>query len=438
MSSRPTTKQTGRRALSSFRFIHTADIHLDSPLKGLSGYEGPAAERIRAATREAFDNLIGEVIDEKAGFVVIAGDLYDGDWRDYQTGLFFVREMGRLAKADIPTFLLHGNHDAESQITKRLALPDGVKTFSARRPETFELENFGVALHGQSFRQRDISDNLAAAYPQPVDGAFNIGVLHTGLGGMGDHINYAPCVLDELVAKRYDYWALGHVHHGGVLHENPHVVFAGNLQGRHIRETGPKGAYLVTVEDREIVECAPLHTDVVRWACLTVDMTGCDRNDDALEPIRQAIAHAIDNGADGRLLACRLELIGRTAIHDHLLVSADHLLAEARAAALGFGEDAAWIERVVVATEPLRDQAELAAREDALGELYRMLGDAAGDAGLLHQLNANVGELVRRLPPELRSETEDAVLKAAVQSDYPQLVAHVRGFLSARLTARKD
>jgi exonuclease SbcD len=382
--------------LTSFRFIHAADIHLDSPLRGLAGYEGPAVECIRTATRQAFDNLISEAIGQEVSFVIIAGDLYDGDWRDYQTGLFFVRQMGRLAKANIPTFVLHGNHDAESQITRRLTLPEGVNVFSTRKPETFTLEELGVALHGQSFRQRDVTDNLVPAYPEPVEGAFNIGVLHTGMGGMGGHANYAPCTLDELVAKGYDYWALGHVHQGGILHQNPHVVFPGNLQGRHIRETGPKGAYLVSVEDHEIVELGLLHTDVVRWVHLQVNVDGCDRNAEAPERVRRAIEQAIDVDADGRLLACRIELTGRTEIHDHLLVSAEHLLAEARAAALGFGDDAAWIERVVVDTEPILDPTVLAAREDALGDLNRMLGDAPSDAGLLAQLELDIGELVRK------------------------------------------
>jgi len=424
--------------MTSFRFIHTADIHLDSPLRGLAGYEGPAVERIRTATRQAFDNLISEAIDQKVGFVVIAGDLYDGDWRDYQTGLFFSRQMGRLAAADIPAFVLHGNHDAESQITRRLILPGGVNVFSTRKPETFTIEELGVALHGQSFRQRDITDNLVPAYPVPVAGAFNIGVLHTGMGGMGGHANYAPCTVDDLVAKGYDYWALGHVHHGVVLHQNPHVVFPGNLQGRHIRETGPKGAYLVSVEDREIVELDPLYTDVVRWAHLQVSVDGCDRNAEALERVRETVEQAIEAGADGRLLACRIELTGRTEIHDHLLISTEHLLAEARAAALGFGDASAWIERVVIATEPVLDPALLAGREDALGELHRMLGDAAADPELLSQLEADVSELVRKLPSDVRDDIEDAALKAAVQADYPGLITHVRGYLNARLTAQKD
>ena len=146
--------------MKSFRFIHTGDIHLDSPLKGLSGQQGAAAERIRTATRVALDNLVGQAIEEQVAFVIIAGDLYDGDWRDYQTGLFFVKQMGRLAQVGIPVFLLYGNHDAKSQITRRLTLPVNVKVFSARRPDTFRLENCDVALHGQSYRQRDITENL--------------------------------------------------------------------------------------------------------------------------------------------------------------------------------------------------------------------------------------------------------------------------------------
>ena len=237
----------------SFRFLHAADIHLDSPLQGLAGHEGSTAERIRTATRDAFDQLVGLAIQEQVAFLIIAGDLYDGDWRDYKTGLFFVSQVGRLHKAGIPVYLLYGNHDAESQITRRLTLPENVSVFNSRKPQSFRLDDLDVVLHGQSFRQRDVTDNLALTYPEPVAGAFNIGVLHTGLGGMGSHENYSPCSLNELVNKGYDYWALGHVHQAKVLHERPHVVFPGNLQGRHVRETGAKGASLATVENSEIV-----------------------------------------------------------------------------------------------------------------------------------------------------------------------------------------
>jgi DNA repair protein SbcD/Mre11 len=182
----------------------------------------------------------------------------------------------------------------------------------------------------------------------------------------------------------------------------------------------------------------PLHTDVVRWAHLQVSVDGCDRNAEALERVRQAVEQAIDAGADGRLLACRIELTGRTDIHDHLLISTEHLLAEARATALGFGDAVAWIERIVVATEPVLDPAILAGREDALGELHRMLGDAGADAELLGQLEADISELVRKLPSDLGDDVEDAALKAAIQADYPALISHVRGFLNARLATQED
>ena len=221
--------------MTSFRFLHTADIHLDSPLRGLAGQEGIAAERVRTATRDALAQLVGLAIEEKVDFLIIAGDLYDGDWRDYKTGLFFTRQMGRLNREGIPVYLLHGNHDAKSQITPRLELPDNVQVFGTRKPETFSLDELKVALHGQSFRQRDVTDNLALNYPDPASGVFNIGVLHTGLGGMGGHENYEPCALDDLINKGYDYWALGHVHQANVLHEKPHIVFPGNLQGMHGR-----------------------------------------------------------------------------------------------------------------------------------------------------------------------------------------------------------
>lgn len=420
--------------MTSFRFIHAADIHLDSPLIGLAGQEGSAADRIRTATREAFENLVGLALHEDVAFVIIAGDLYDGDWRDYQTGLFFVRQMGRLAAASVPVFLLYGNHDAESQITRRLVLPENVNLFSSRKPGTFQLKELGVALHGQSYRQRDIADNLVPTYPEPIAGMFNIGVLHTGLGGMGGHANYAPCALDDLVNKGYDYWALGHVHQAAVLHERPHVIFPGNLQGRHIRETGPKGAYLLSVEDGELVEAIPVASDVVRWARLTVPLDGCTRVTDAVDRVREAIENAVAQDADGRLLACRVELTGQTDIHGGLLTSTEYLLAEARGAALGLGEELAWIERIVVATRPLLDAATLRAREDALGDLQRMLEDAGEDTELLQLLEADIGDLVRKLPHELRADPEDAVLKVAADGDYTGLIDQVSGFLVARIT----
>ncbi len=414
--------------------MHAADIHLDSPLKGLAGQEGAAAERIRTATREALDRLVGRAIEERVAFLLLAGDIYDGDWRDYRTGLFFTAQMGRLKTAGISVFLLHGNHDAESQITKRLELPDNVRVFSARKPQTFQLGSHPVALHGQSFRQREVTDNLVLAYPGPLPEHFNIGLLHTGLGGMGGHANYAPCSLNDLINKGYDYWALGHVHKAEVLHQHPHVVFPGNLQGRHIRETGAKGATLVTVEDRAVVNLESLPCDVVRWAQLPLALDGASSIASIVERLRATLDQAVVELADGRLLACRILLQGRTDMHGQLLASEDHLLAEARNCALSLGEEVCWIEKLVVATQAPLDPQALAEREDALGALQRMLHEA-GDEDLFSQMAADIGQMVGKLPHELRAEVEDPVLRAAIKSDHAALIEAVAPYLSARLIA---
>ncbi len=415
--------------MHSFRFVHAADIHLDSPLKGLAGQQGSAVELIRSATREAFDALVSRTIDEQAGFLIIAGDLYDGDWRDYQTGLFFVRQMGRLRDAGIPAYLIYGNHDAQSQITRRLTLPDNVTVFSARRPETFEIPNLGVALHGQSFARRDVTDNLAVKYPTPIADLLNIGVLHTALAGSEGHDNYAPCSLDQLVQKGYDYWALGHVHQPAVHHEYPHVVYSGVLQGRHIRETGPKGAFLVSVEEGSITEVAAFQVDLVRWEVVEVTAADCSSVEDLADAIRTGLEKAVSERSDGRLLACRIRLSGPSESHAVAVASEDRLLVEARSAAEGLGEERAWIERLEIATKPMQEAQERADLAEAFGDIDR----AKDDEALLERLRDDIGQIVSKLPHEIRDESGDPLLEAAASGDYRRLIELAEPYAMARM-----
>lgn len=422
--------------MTNFSFFHAADIHLDSPLTGLADIEGRVAERIRSAPRAAFEALVEEGIEVGVDFFVIAGDLYDGTWRDYKTGLFFAEQMGRLYKADIPVYVLHGNHDAESQITRPLTLPDNVHVFGARTAQTFKHEKLNVALHGQSFREKAVTENLVPGYPAPVTGAFNVGVLHTALEGMSDHATYAPCKLSELLAKGYDYWALGHVHKRQVLNERPHVVFPGNLQGRHVREAGPKGASLVTVENGEIVDVSAQTFDVVRWAVLDIDVTAAGSIVEVTDLMRKNLVHEVES-TGGRLLSARFVLRGTTELHNQLVADVDYLAAQARAKALGLGDDVAWVEKVLVQTTSEVDAAALATREDTIGELQRMLMEATTDDDLIGQIKTHIGGLINALPHQLRDECEDIVLSAAVDGNYAALVEQVIPYLNARLVAEE-
>ncbi len=170
-----------------FRFLHAADIHLDSPLRGLEVHEDAPVESIRGATRRAFDNLINLAIEKKIDFIVISGDLYDGDWKDYNTGLFFAGRMGRLNKAGIKVFIVSGNHDAASQITRAMPLPDNVTLFSSRKPQSVKIEELDVTIHGQSYPSRTVTENLVSHYPQQTAHSFNIGLLHSSLTGREGH-----------------------------------------------------------------------------------------------------------------------------------------------------------------------------------------------------------------------------------------------------------
>ncbi|SLN75700.1 metallophosphoesterase family protein [Oceanibacterium hippocampi] len=414
----------------SFRFLHAADVHLDSPLRGLSRLEGIAVERIRTATRAALSRMVSIAIEEAVAFVVIAGDLYDGDWRDFRTGLFFAAEMGRLNEAGIAVYLLHGNHDAESQITRQLTLPANVHVFDTRRPQSFRHGGLDVALHGQSFATRDVTDNLALDYPAPDAGLFNIGVLHTGLGGMGGHANYAPCAIQDLENRGYDYWALGHVHQAAVLREKPHVVFPGNLQGRHIRETGPKGAMLVSVEDGEVSSLETVPCDTVRWALVPVAVDGASSFGAVLDRIGRALDEAVRAAADGRLLACRVVLGGRTEAHPELIVAGEKLLTEAQALALGLGNEVAWVEKVMIETATVQAPVE---RADAIGELRSMLEAGVASGELPTLLGDDLRDFMRALPHDLRAGTEDPVLRAILDDDPGALIREIGPYLAARL-----
>ena len=418
--------------MTPFSFLHCADIHLDSPLRGLAAQDGNAPRMIRTACRRAFETLVEDAIDDHAAFVVIAGDLYDGDWRDCNTGLFFIQQMGKLNSEGIEVYLAYGNHDAESQITRRLTLPGNVHVFPADHAETFIHEPTGVALHGRSFATRDVTENLVPSYPAPFPGTFNIGVLHTGLGGSRGHANYAPCTLDDLAATTYDYWALGHVHKAEVVCRNPWVVFPGNIQGRHIRETGPKGYARVTVSEGA-VDIAPVAVDVVRWAHVNVDLTGCADHDEALARMRRRIENAEAHEADGRLIACRVELTGRTELSGSLVTRENELLQEARAMALGLGEDRAWIERVVVSTD-MSGGTEI--DDEKLRDIADLMAGAGDDPDLLELLRKDFSRLAAKLPAEITRNPGTDLLKLVTDQDFEALLQRERANVVSRFQSR--
>jgi hypothetical protein len=410
------------------KLLHAADLHLDSPLRGLARYPGAPVERIRGATRAALSNLVDYCLDQAVDAVLLAGDLYDGDWPDYATGLFFAKAMSRLRAADIPVYLVRGNHDAQNKITKRLRLPENVFELSTAAPETLRDERLGLAVHGQGFASREVKDDLSAGYPAPLPGYFNVGLLHTSLTGRPGHDEYAPCTLASLVDKGYDYWPLGHVHAREVVHEAPYVVYPGNLQGRHARETGAKGATCIEVRSGEVSALAHVPLDVLRWAQVEVDVGEARTGDDAVELARAALERAVDR-ADGRLLCARVRFVGESACHAALARDEAAWEPQVRAAANELG-DALFVEKVLFATRPRVDRAALARRDDALGQLVQSLDALRDDPGALAALAAELGDLTKKLPREAKEGID------ALRLDDPALLREVLGEAEALLLPR--
>lgn len=418
-----------------FKFIHAADIHLDSPLRGLARYEGVPAAELRAATRQALEGLIRTAIEEEVAFVLLAGDLYDGDWRDYNTGLFFASQMSKLRKAGIKVFLISGNHDAQSQITKTIRLPDNVRQLSTRKPETVLLEDVGVAIHGRGFAKRAVTEDISATYPAAREGYFNIGMLHTSANGREGHEPYAPCTVPGLAAKGYGYWALGHVHKREVLSEDPWIVFSGNIQGRHIREQGAKGCSLVMVEDGAVGTVEHRALDVVRWHDVQVDATDADDGDEILERVGQAIQEKVEEDEDV-LHAVRVTISGRCGAHAQLQADVNGWINQIRAIGTDVSNGQVWIEKVRIQTRAEIDPERIRAREDAISGLLKSVEDLGSIDEAMEALDGDLAALRKKLPTELQSGEEALDLDSPAKRE--QLLAEIQQILIPRLLAGED
>lgn len=411
------------------KFIHAADVHLDSPLRNLEDYEGAPVEEIRNATRRAFENLIALALEEKVDVVLIAGDLFDGDWKDYNTGLFLVRQLARLAAACIPVVIIAGNHDAAGRLTTALPYPANVTLLSHLRPETHLLEEPRIAIHGQSFARREITTNLAAVYPPPRPGYFNIGLLHTSLTGREGHAPYAPCTVEELAAKGYDYWALGHAHSFERVNAEPPIVFAGCLQGRHIRETGPKGCVLVQVDERDSVQITPCTLDVVRWVRIEIDVSQSRTLEECLACWRTQLQQIVATETPVPLMV-RAVFRGVGPIHNLLQGDPQQLKQAVRAAAIEVGKESVWVEKVQLETRA----AHAAISSDATGalaEISRFTEELGADhETVLNFVEQHLGEMLRRLPQELKANFDPP--------SATKLLDQAQALLSRRLTDKEQ
>lgn len=365
------------------KFVHAADLHLDTPFRGIHGAAPWLADALREASLGTFDRICGLAIQEAVDFVILAGDVYDLRDHSLAAELRLYKGFQRLREAGIRVYMAHGNHDPLTPAKRPMRWPDNVVVFPPGAVAVAVHRQAGrpvAELHGMSFPATEVHDNWVPQFVRRHDAPYAIAVLHTNVDGTPGHDNYAPARLSEMVASGFDYWALGHVHTHRVLARRPWVVYPGNPQGRHINESGPKGVVMVTVGDGgdTRVEFVPIH--VVEWRGISVDAAGARDETGLLDILDSALAGL----AHDRPLVVRITVKNPAKpLADSLLETetARELLASLEPRGPGAG-DWVWIESIV--SEPFLGTASWGS-ETFVGEFLRQLDWAADRPDVLRQ-----------------------------------------------------
>jgi exonuclease SbcD len=384
-----------------YRFVHAADIHLDSPLRSLALRDPVLGDLIGNATRRAFVRIIDLCLTEQVDALLLAGDLYDGEQTSMKTARFLAEQLRRLHEAGISVFIIRGNHDALSKITKELVLPDSVKIFGGRA----EVESvdrppgtFPIVIHGLSFAQPHAPESLVGKYKPAVEGAVNIGMLHTSLAGAPGHDLYAPCSVADLQATGFRYWALGHIHKRSVVGGDCTIVMPGMPQGRDIGEAGLKSVTIVRIGDDRSIEIEERSTSIAQFTRLSVDATGIDDWAALVSAVTRALEQHRDSIAAEQAVT-RLQIVGSTSLAWRIRRDADLLRAEADDRSMIIGN--CWIEKLEISCQALDQSTE--AGGDALLDLQQVirqniLGSEAFETELLKMAE----EIKVQIPPECR------------------------------------
>lgn len=377
-----------------FRFIHTADLHLDAPLRSLALRHPALFEQVGAATRAALQGIVDLCIQREVQALMIAGDLFDGNLRSIKTAAFLNGQMERLQNAGIQVFIIRGNHDAENRLLGELSLPANVHVFPAKGGSVV-LGPYRVTVHGVSFAKPHAEESLLPLYPDPQPDHFNIGLLHSSLAGAPGHDPYAPCRVSDLVDFGYDYWCLGHIHTRKVHAENPFVVMPGMPQGRDIGEQGAKSVTMVSVDDA-MVSLEEIKTSVVDFHRLCCDISGISDWHELLDLVQKQLQEQQGDLGEQRIL--RLELTGQTTLGWTIRRDLDLLTAQVQEKAEMIGN--LWIEKVVC---HLSQPAQTVQGENAQIALQEIMQRLQTQESLQQKAQAQLRVLMDDLPIELRN-----------------------------------
>lgn len=379
--------------MASFRFIHAADLHLDSPFIGLRGLDDGMRSFIQDSTFRALERLVRLAVSEQVDFMVISGDIYDSSNISLRAQLRFLDAMESLEREGIAVYVIHGNHDPLDSAKLAVKLPPNVQEFGAepsrvtavRRSDKREV----AQITGMSYPTSKVTDNIALTYPQATRELYHIGLLHANVDGDAQHETYAPCTRKDLSQAGYHYWALGHIHTRRMLQESPYIVYPGNIQGRHIKETGPKGCYVVDVDEGYNTVLSFHELDSMRWSLVQAPIDGCGSVDEWRQYLERTLGQVAEENRE-KLSLVRVMITGRSPVHRQLENGyvLDELLSEmrrreaAKAKTQGYG-GCVWIEGFALQSGDVLDLDRLLAEDSFAGELLRLARKEQSEQRLL-------------------------------------------------------
>jgi DNA repair exonuclease SbcCD nuclease subunit len=387
------------------RLLHSADLHLDAPLRAMAMADPELRDLVENASRAALDRLVAQCREGGARVLLLAGDVFDGAVQSIQTAAFFVGRMRMLEAVGVAVYVIRGNHDHENRTGWKVALPPNVHEFSAAGGSHLAPglgEGVSLRVHGVSYGERSAPGSLLPLYAPPDPEAVNIGLLHTSLGGAAGHDAYAPCSVAELVAHGYDYWALGHVHTRAVHAEGPSwVVTPGSPQGRHINETGAKSATEIVLRDGAVQAIRAIPTASVLFEHVDVAVDA-----DAAEDIETACRRAVERRAKEALgaaeaLVARIRLVGSPEALRPLRFHAALRRRTVGDAVRALG--ACWLEDLVFAptAAPASADPALSATDAPVLEIAAAMRQAADRPAMRHALGRILRDHLDLLPPHL-------------------------------------
>lgn len=378
------------------KIIHTADVHLDSPLQTLALRDPDLREKVQCASRNAFTRIVEQAIEHKVAAVLIAGDLFDGAARSAKTAAFLLAELARLDTAGIRVFYIKGNHDAQNPLTGETTLPENVHVFDGQGGMV-QLEGTDVWIHGVSFSEKKAEKSLLGKFSTPVPDAINIGMLHTSLNGSASHDVYAPCSVQELIDTGFNYWALGHIHKRQVHCESPWIVMPGIPQGRDIGELGAKSATLISIDEGKL-STREFPTSSIEFTTVLLDVSEL-QDVTALQALAKDALQELVGSLQSEDGIVRVRLHGQSALRWQWLRDREQWKETFNLLCRETGR--LWMEKLIF---DIDDMPKTVADKSALGELSALMSTIRGEEAFNEEAVAMIDDVLSTLPASERAK----------------------------------